>query len=318
MAFVRYFLRFSYIGTYFRGSQRSNILLDHKSTIEGNFILALRAFNLREGSFTLSSRTDSGVHALNATAHVDFLPRNGKYPDPQTLKIYVNSYFNQDDTCIAVNEVKKVPNTFSARFSAKFRTYIYRLAVIKPDAVKLTDYPIEEWRRCLILRHEKFDINKMQDALKEFEGTHDFETFKKRNADKPWTHCVRTINSIEINPGRPMIVFPNDDICKYFDFWDIKIKSRGFIHNQVRRMVGTGIAAAINKIDLSDIKVMLTVPSYKSWITRVDVVSPFGLYLCQVDYDEEDFLLEDGDVGKEDIYKVSTKSIRSLVRKQEI
>lgn len=79
-------------------------------------------------------------------------------------------------------------------------------------------------------------------------------------------------------------------------------------------MVGTGIAAAINKIDLSDIKVMLTVPSYKSWDNRVGVASPYGLYLCKVDYDEEDFLSVNNDIGIKDTFIVSTKYIRNILK----
>lgn len=57
-------------------------------------------------------------------------------------------------------------------------------------------------------------------------------------------------------------------------------------------MIGALVGAAMGKIEPEDIKVMLQVPSKHSWPTRLATLPPHGLYLCNVEYDPKDLILD--------------------------
>lgn len=67
---------------------------------------------------------------------------------------------------------------------------------------------------------------------------------------------------------------------------------------QVRRTVGVLIAVAQKRISISEVENMFENPTKDSWIEKVTVVPPYGLYLQQVEYREED-LLCDVEIKKE-------------------
>lgn len=58
-------------------------------------------------------------------------------------------------------------------------------------------------------------------------------------------------------------------------------------------MIGAAIAVAANKVDISEISTMLTVPSNDSWNSLISVVPANGLYLCDVEYDENDLVFKE-------------------------
>ncbi|XP_026461219.1 tubulin gamma-1 chain-like [Ctenocephalides felis] len=60
---------------------------------------------------------------------------------------------------------------------------------------------------------------------------------------------------------------------------------------QVRRMVGVLLAVAQHRITEQDVITMLQVPSPYSWCTSVRSMPPHGLYLCDVEYRDEDLML---------------------------
>jgi len=49
-------------------------------------------------------------------------------------------------------------------------------------------------------------------------------------------------------------------------------------------MIGVGQ----NKIKQKDVYEMLTIPSKNSWCSNLNVAPPYGLYLCNVEYDFKD------------------------------
>lgn len=111
----------------------------------------------------LSSRTDAGVHALHSTVHVDLVRRNGKLYHESAVALVLNRFFFAERLPIRILSAEHVPLTFHARFSAKSRTYLYRLATAKPGvypplelmshSVAHTKYiPIEEFDRCYFVQ----------------------------------------------------------------------------------------------------------------------------------------------------------------------
>ncbi|CAB3234685.1 unnamed protein product [Arctia plantaginis] len=298
---ARYLLFFSYIGTSFRSSEKiwlkeARNYTDTES-IQGLLELGLlRLKSLNYPNLTLSSRTDGGVHALNASAHVD-LERNGSLPyNTEGVTYNLNKFFYKNNTGIYVRKCIRVRDDFSARYNAISRTYLYRLAVLKkgivlPEDTSLASYiPIEEWRKCHFLRHQDFDIEKFKVGAKYFVGYHDFTTFKKFDKLKQHKQNRREIKSLEVRPGRPLVTSYTTAQENIFDYWDIEIKGRAFVHNQIRRMVGALNSVAIGKLPPEEIKVMLQVPSKHSWYSFIHTGPPDGLYLCNVEYNPQDLV----------------------------
>lgn len=101
-------------------------------------------------------RTDTGVHALNSTFHVDLLRKSGLPYTTTGITTVLNKFFMKENLRIRIIESKQVPNNFHCRFNAKSRTYLYRLAVLKNQYIKypnmyLYKIPIEEIDRCYFI-----------------------------------------------------------------------------------------------------------------------------------------------------------------------
>ncbi|XP_041977608.1 tRNA pseudouridine synthase-like 1 isoform X2 [Aricia agestis] len=251
-------------------------------------------------NLTLSSRTDGGVHALNASAHFDIVRKTDTVYDGQFITYNMNKHFMKNDISIFVKNCIRVNDTFSARYNAIRRTYLYRLAVIKPS-IKLNEresiirlIPIEEWKRCHFIRASNFDIALFKEASKYFVGYHDFTTFKKFDKLKETKSNRRDIFEFNIKPGTPCVTSYSQNRESYFDHWDIEIKGRGFVHNQIRRMIGALITVAIGKLEPESIKLMLQIPSKHSWHHHIQTGPPDGLYLCNVEYNPEDLVYTEG------------------------
>lgn len=98
----------------------------------------------------ITSRTDSGVHALNSAVVVDLQRKNDKPYDVHHIVQVLNEHFDDSKHAVRVNGAQLVPNTFNEHINAvKSRTYLYRLAIIKKK--KNIDYKLEEKYRCFFI-----------------------------------------------------------------------------------------------------------------------------------------------------------------------
>lgn len=92
---------------------------------------------------------------MHSAVHVDLQRLNGR-PYPVTdVTLLLNKFFVRQNLQIRIHGTELVPDTFHARYSAKSRTYLYRLAVTKreppspPEEKRPNIYvPIEEIDRC--------------------------------------------------------------------------------------------------------------------------------------------------------------------------
>ena len=131
-----------------------------------------------------SSRTDTGVHGLGNTCHVDLTrrPRDGKNGinvksadkdvvpyEPVGLKRALNHRLRLEQ--VSVTKVVKVDSEFHARFHAKRRKYFYKIA--SGDG-QLSLF--EEGRSWHV--HKHLDIDLMRKAAKMLTGLHDFSSFR--------------------------------------------------------------------------------------------------------------------------------------------
>jgi tRNA pseudouridine38-40 synthase len=152
-------LKVAYIGNKFYGFQRQiNV-----RTVEGELIKALENTglieDLKESRFSISGRTDRGVHALGNV--VSFQTKN---------EIIINQINDQLADDVQILGIAPVHYGFNPRYANK-RYYKY---------ITVSDHEL--------------DIKKMQEAALHFQGTHDFSNFSKRSE----RHPVRTVDQVKV------------------------------------------------------------------------------------------------------------------------
>ena len=114
----------------------------------------------------------------------------------------------------------------------------------------------------------KLDIQKMQEAVKYFEGEHDFKAFKASGTSSK--SSVRTIYKAEvIDAGNERIY--------------IELTGNGFLYNMVRIIAGTLVEVGLGKIEPNEIK---TIIESKKRENAGKTLPPQGLYLVNVEYEK--------------------------------
>ncbi|KAL0134245.1 hypothetical protein PUN28_001204 [Cardiocondyla obscurior] len=283
---VRYLLRFSYIGTHYRGLQKQTAdnFIRNPDTIQGALETALLNIlpkPLNGSNLCLSSRTDAGVHALMNTAHVELENKYNKIYDSSDTKKYINHYFKKCGHSIRLLDFIPITHDFHSRRSCKSRTYLYRCMI--PRINDEHRIPIPEATHTHFIRSENFDIERAKRGTQLFMGTKDFTTFSARNVTNRKIQYVRALDTFTLEEAQPLMSF--DPLSKNFTYWHFICKGKSFLYNQVRRMVGALIALGLGKITEKDITVMLQVPSHSNWNPRITPVPPNGLHLLNVEYD---------------------------------
>ena len=201
----RYQILIEYVGTPFVGWQIQKKGKSVQKTIQ------LTLSKLLEQQIILygSGRTDSGVHSLEQSAHFEV---KNKIQNIEKTNKSLNYFLNNE--MISIINIKKKKINFHARYSAKERIYVYIiLNRFSPSTINKD----REWHI-----RKKLDINLIKKGSKKLIGTHDFSTFRSSNcsAKSP----VRTIKDIRISKSKNQI--------------KLKFKSKSFLKNQVRSMVG--------------------------------------------------------------------------------
>ena len=112
-----------------------------------------------------SGRTDSGVHAIEQSAHFD---SKNKILNLDKFLKSTNYFVNNKD--ISILKIKKKNLKFHSRFSAKQRIYKYII-------INRLSRPSIEKERCWHVR-KSLDINLMKKGAKKLLGKKDFSTFR--------------------------------------------------------------------------------------------------------------------------------------------
>jgi tRNA pseudouridine38-40 synthase len=201
-----------------------------------------------------AGRTDAGVHALAQCAHVD-LP-NRRYKPAR----WVSALNGLLPPAIRVMGCRFVSEAFHARFSAKGKTYRYRIwnAAVLP--------PLESGRAWHVV--SPLDFDGMATAAKEFYGEHDFVSFSA-NRGTPETSTVRIIRAVRLRRAGPCI--------------SMEFDGDGFLYKMVRMMAGTLVRIGLDKSSPQDIGARLGSP--RKVISRGRTAAPAdGLFLVRVRY----------------------------------
>ena len=201
----RYQILIEYVGTPFVGWQIQKKGKSVQKTIQLTLSKLLKQKIILYGS----GRTDAGVHSLEQSAHFDI---KNKIQNIDKMIKSLNFFLNK--TMISIINIKKKNINFHARHSAKERIYLYIINNRLSPSIVNKD---REWHV-----RKKLNISLIKRGAKKLLGTHDFSTFRASNcgAKSP----IRTINQILVKKSKSRI--------------KIKFKSRSFLKNQVRSMVG--------------------------------------------------------------------------------
>src|SRR5437763_9109740 len=109
-------LLLQYDGTDFHGWQ----IQEGQRTVQGELTRVLSLLDDREVVVNGSGRTDAGVHAEGQVANVKVARRI----EPTKLRNAINGNLPRD---VRVLFADVAPDSFHARYSARFKTYIYRV-----------------------------------------------------------------------------------------------------------------------------------------------------------------------------------------------
>lgn len=208
----RYKITVEYDGTPFCGWQRQKDGVSVQEVLEK----ALAVFARENVEIYGSGRTDTGVHAYGQVAHFDLSCPIDTFAAQASFNALVRPY------PVSVLSVEQVSDDFHARFSARQRSYIYK--VLNRRAPAALDVN-RVWQIGLPL-----DVPAMQHCALHLLGKHDFSTF--RAADCQAKSPVKTLDELTITRRGDYIFFV--------------VKARSFLYHQVRNMVGTLVEVGLH------------------------------------------------------------------------
>ena len=249
---MRYFIKFSYLGTEFHGSQRQPNGITVQETMEQ----ALKMIFREDVPLTFAGRTDAGVHAREMFAHFDLT--DCQLPIANNLVFRLNGILPNS---IAIYDIVPVTDEAHARFTAKSRTYEYHIVDHK-----------DPFLHDLATRvRPGLDFNAMNEAAKYLIGKQDFASFCRSNTDVKTTICDLTYAHWEVKENGHAV---------------FTITADRFLRNMVRAVVGTLFEVGRGKMTVEQFAKVIAQHSRSA---AGDSAPAEGLYLTEVRYPEDIF-----------------------------
>ena len=219
-------LTLQYDGTEFVGWQRQAA----GRSIQGALEEALGQLEGRAVAAVGAGRTDAGVHALGQVASATITRAIG----PDALLKALNS---MQPASVRVVAVEPVGSDFNARFSARSKTYQYR---IRTGAVASPFDRHYAWHV-----RQPLDVAAMTQACERLVGHHDFSAFRSTGSDVVSTR--RTILEARLSEPGTVNAPPQTAPCTVDFRWHLEnegwllfeIRGDGFLRHMVRIVVGT-------------------------------------------------------------------------------
>lgn len=197
-----------------------------------------------------SGRTDAGVHAI---AQVANFKTNSNFPI-EKYPIALNAKLKKS---IRIQGAEEVEEDFHSRYHCKQKTYRY--------IINNSEYGTAIYKDLEYFIPNKLNIEYMKQAIKYFEGEHDFKGFKASGTSSK--NSVRTIYKTKIEKQDSKII--------------IELTGNGFLYNMVRIISGTLVDVGLGKIKPQDIPSII---ESKDRAKAGKTLPPYALYLIKVEY----------------------------------
>ena len=254
---MNYRLTIQYDGTEFHGWQVQGA---GERTVQGELARALSLIDGREVSVHGAGRTDAGVHALGQVASVELR----RELSAEKLCAAVNGNIAPD---VRVIEARVVDEDFHARYSARGKTYRYRVFNARYASPFLARYAHTDAR--------PLDVGRMQACARLFLGAHDWTAFSAAQTDVQTR--VRTITQLEVTErwseeGRGRLV-------------EITASADGFLRYMVRSIAGTLLEVGRGQIEA--MQVARAIDSGERALAGATAPAK-GLTLVEVHYEDSD------------------------------
>ncbi len=213
-----------YDGTNYHGwqSQKGS----GKATVQDALETALKSLAGEEIKTISSGRTDAGVHALGHVA-------NFFTASPIPAEAFAPALNRLLPSDIRVLSSEEVPADFHSRFSARGKTYRYRMLNRRMPSALLRN---NAWHV-----DRKLNVTAMRRAAKLLVGKHDFSSFRSAscNAKSP----IRNLRSLTIRKSGELI--------------DVTLEADAFLMHMARNIVGTLVEAGLGRFTADDVKAIL-------------------------------------------------------------
>lgn len=243
----RFLFKMYYIGSIkFYGSQRQKNILTIEDCLLNALIMKGYFRDIKKAGLEFASRTDRFVSARSSC--FSFISVK------QPILMEINSALPKD---IGVWAHSEVSMNFSSRYDAILRHYKY----IVPESL------------ISLQKQHSLNLEIMEKACRELEGTHDFINFSKR--EKLEKKTVRELEVVKMTIDKDFIIF---------DFL-----GKSFLRQQIRRMVQKILGLGMGEIDYYDFLSLFD----SSRDISYQAADPRGLILWDIIYDEKIKFLED-------------------------
>lgn len=246
----RYFLELSYKGSPFHGWQ----VQQNAFTIQECLETALSTYFRTPIGILGSGRTDTGVHAQLQVCHFDL----EDWELGENFIKAINAILPKE---IAIHSVRKVRPEAHARFSARKRSYFYRITFSKNPFLQDLSWQL----------FHPLDVNAMNEAAKILLEYEDFECFSKVHTEVKHFRCKI-----------------------YTAYWELKeeqllfhITANRFLRSMVRSVVGTLLDVGLGHRPVEDLHRIIT---SKDRNQAGKAAPAKGLFLSNIEYPTDIYL----------------------------
>lgn len=250
---MNYKLLIQYDGTDFHGWQ----VQENDRTIQGELERVIGMLEDAKVNVIGSGRTDAGVHAEGQIANVMI----NRAFTPDKLRSAINGNLRRD---IRVLKAEKAADEFHARFSARKKTYLYRIV----NAPVMSPF----WRHFAHHEQRPLDVARMTVAARLLLGEHDWTAFASAHTDGD--SRIRTVLDCTIQSRWDSRAAAN--------MIEFEITANGFLRYMVRSIIGTLIEVGRGEKDSDTIQTAIVTGDRN---LAGKTAPAHGLTLLKVDYE---------------------------------